>query len=232
MKRKLFNLLILTVVFTICLQNVFVVSAEETEPIVVEETHISIEDHTFDNMGWLGMRALPPVGFCGIVCVDVRNVDTGDVQTIQLEYGDMYIGGQWLVAGNYAVDRVYVADGDLFLVDSNMDQLCIEPEGKTNMELVIRENPEVVEQFEKEQGTFTPEPSKQPVIDTTQESETETTTTVTEEETQVTTETISSGDSDESDGLSISSVIIVLAATAVFVGFIFLMVVIIRKFQD
>lgn len=231
MKRRLFTILILVLTFIICLQNVFAVSSTaETKPQIVEETYIPIEDHTFDNMGWLGMRALPPIGFCGIVCVDVKNTATGDVQTVQLEYMDMYIGGQWLEAGDYSIERAYIANGNHFVVESDTSNVHIEPKGKTNIELVIRENPEVAEQIEKEHGDFKPNPPREPIPGLTQETEWSMETTVpeigaTQQSVEVESHTEDTGDLKE----TASSLAITVLVSAAFVGVVFLSVWIIKK---
>ncbi len=159
MKQKIFLLTAVLLVSLVGIQAASAAAPQSTgETRIVEETYIPIEDHTFDNMGWLGMRALPPLGFAGVVCVDVKNISTGEMQTVKLEYMDMYMGGQWLTAGDYAIEKAYIETGNHFLVESNETQVHIAAGTKNDIELVIRENPEAVEQFEKEHAAFTPKP--------------------------------------------------------------------------
>lgn len=229
MKQRLSTILILALVFFICLQYVFTANATETPSHIVEETYIPIEDHTFDNMGWLGMRALPPVGFCGIVCVDVKNTASGDVQTVQLEYGDMYIGGEWLDAGDYSIEQAYVANGDHFVVDSDTPSVHIEPGEKIDIELVIRENPEVAEQIEKEHSVFTPMSPEQPLTEATLETEGVASSTVAGAETQEATQEVTVSNNPEESTRSIYDLTIGVIVTILFVGMIFLVVFIVRS---
>lgn len=231
MKRRLFMFLILALVFAMCLQNVLAVSSTaETKPYIVEETYIPIEDHTFDNKGWLGMRALPPIGFCGVVCVDVKNTTTGETQTVELKYIDMYMDGLWLDAGNYSIERAYLASGDHFLVESETENVQIEPGKKLNIEFVIRENPDAAEPIQQEHGKFKPKPPREPIPGLTQESqqqtepENETPTEIMVSET-ASAQTVETEVHTENTGKAMeksSNIAITLLVAAAFMGVVFL----------
>lgn len=102
-------------------------SPPETEPAV--ETRLSGETEMSSEggnapalqpegqppeMGRLSIQADTPSGFSGSISIELQNIDTGTVVTIQL--GPGYSCNQWLPAGTYAVDRAHVLNCDHFLV--------------------------------------------------------------------------------------------------------------------
>lgn len=153
MKSKFILAVVTTILFS-CSQAVIATEVPETKPSIVEETFIPIENHTFDEKGYLNMRALPPIGFAGAVCVDIKNLDTGEVQTEKLGYMDSYIGGVWLAEGRYEILNPRPESGNFFLVESSASVVEILHDKKASIEFVIRPNPETMAQFEQAHADF------------------------------------------------------------------------------
>lgn len=216
----------------------------ETKPSIAEETFIPIENHSFDDKGYLNMRALTPIGFAGAVCVDLKNLDTGEVQTEKLEYMESYIGGIWLPEGSYEVVDPRPETGDFFLVESSASVVEISHTEKAGIELVVRPDPETMARFEQAHADYqaqhndastaaemvpTTTPATVPTVETSPAAPTElrvSTAPITETEAE--TQAPSSEDIKES-GSAAARLIPTLAALAVFVGVAALSVWVIRK---
>lgn len=220
-------------------------AVSETKPSIVEETYIPIENHSFDDKGYLNMRALTPIGFAGAVCVDLKNLDTGDVQTAKLEYMESYIGGIWLPDGSYEVIDPRPENGDFFLVESSASVVEISHAEKANIELVVRPNPETMAQFEQAHADYqaqhndastaaemvpTTTPATVSTVETSPAAPTElqVSTTAQTNETESETQAPSSEDLTESGSVA-ARLIPRLSALAVFVGIVVMSVWIIRK---
>lgn len=136
-------------------------AAEPAE--IVDETWTILEDNYMDSFGWLALSADPPVGFEGILCLELSGL-AGKKETIELTSMTEYIGGKWLPEGTYTVTDAYVPNSDHFLVQCNGTEVVISNSEDAALILTLQEAVDVeatlesiIESFEPDIPTMPPE---------------------------------------------------------------------------
>lgn len=240
MKRKI---LTLTLALLLLLGCAIPALAAHAEPEATRETYIVEEsrkpldpEEILSKTGHLGLRGIPPVGFSGTIVVEIRSLDTDEISTVELTYGNMYINGITLPKGDYVIDRAYLKNGDHFYVDvSEIGTLHLTREKKTYVDLVIRVNDEIQEELDHIRNDFVPNPpaaepteaspagevtvpettAPEPIPEAIPETATETTTPAEPES------TAPSDTQTEKESSLLSKIVTSLAAVALFAGCIF-----------
>ena len=87
--------------------------------IRIDETRTLLEDSDTKGEGYLVVEASTPVGFEGILCVELqKKVSSGKV-TIQISPADYYIGGQYMEPGTYIVRKAYALNDETAIVEAD-----------------------------------------------------------------------------------------------------------------
>lgn len=119
-------------------------TAESTGPTeIVDETFREIDDRTFENLGWVGIRAQVPPGFEGTVYIAFRSV-SGKMEIASVTAFEDYIGGIWLPTGTYTVSRVYDPDGMLIGICDGEERIQVKPEADAEISVSFVSNSDYV----------------------------------------------------------------------------------------
>lgn len=236
MKRKILTLTLALLLLLGCAIPAWAAHAEPEatrETYIVEESRKPLDpEEVLKKFGYIGLRGIPPLGFSGTILVEIRSLDTDEVTTLELTYGNMYINGTNLPKGDYVIDRAYLKNGDHFYVDvSEIGTLHLTREKKTYVDLVIRVNDEIQEELDHIRNDFVPnppaaEPTETAPVGEVTVSETTAPEAIPETTTEPTTpaESESTAPSDtqaEKDSSLLSKIVTSLAAVALFAACIF-----------
>lgn len=112
----------------------------EDETYIVDETVTIIEDHTFDDYGWLSVYANVPMGYEGMICLELKN-QYGQIQLVQIPPDNMHVGGAWLLEGVYEVSRVYDPN-DMLIGTCETESVEISHNSDAKLTLEFESNPD------------------------------------------------------------------------------------------
>lgn len=217
MKKQFIILLVIALLIASLAPAVFA----EDETYVVDETITIIEDHTFDDYGWLSVYANVPMGYEGIVCVELEDA-YGQLQLIQILPEDMHVGGAWLLEGAYSVYRVYDPK-DMLIGSCTVETVFVEHDSYADLTLDYDINPDYDlgdwTEPTGNSGTI-PAPTEEETEATTEETTAETTEApTTEPAPSQTSESASEGEESEKKNI-VAEVIVTVVVALVFIGII------------
>jgi len=140
---------------------------------IVEETFLPMETPSLDGWGYLAVTADPPVGFEGILCVELRRQDSGEKELLEVTSLAYYTGGIWLREGIYQLTDAYVLGSDHFSVLASANEIHIsqKEDAKISLQVVADQSQEA--QREQLVQTFEPKPVPTNVPENTDGMETE-----------------------------------------------------------
>lgn len=151
--RKQHHFLIL-ILAALCL--VFVLSPVASASIV-EETYVPLPEPSLEGLGYVAISADPPLGFEGVLCVDLQRQGSAQTDTIQVSGLDYYAGGAWLKEGTYLVKDTYVLGSDHFSVTPSTGEIVVFQEQDASLFLTITVDEEQEAHREQLAETFVPE---------------------------------------------------------------------------
>lgn len=104
-----------------------------TDPSATNPTGSSISSATIPSelVGWLSIHADTPVGFEGIICVELQNVSTGLLDLLQMDALTEYSSSYRLFSGEYIVTQAYILSSDHFIVQYPDDVLNVNSDNIT-----------------------------------------------------------------------------------------------------
>lgn len=205
--------------------------AAEEPPEIVEETFTPLDDDTMDGLGYLAVQAMPPEGFSGNICVDIRKQGIGARMTIELAAWEDYYTGVWLPVGNYQVVSGYIPEGDHFTVSWDVDEISLSQDTDAALMISVTSDGSTEAEISGKLETYSPATVPE---ETEAPAEPETTSKATAETTP---ETTAAGPTTESRPekpavFSARQLLINVLATAIFGGMVFLGAYIFRKYRE
>ena len=123
---------------------------------VMEETFIPMSEPSLDSLGYVAISADPPVGFEGILCIELQHKGSSQTEIVQISGLDYYAGGAWLKEGTYLVKDAYVLDSDHFFVTCSEEDFRISHEDDAVLYLTVTANQEQEAQRDQLAETFEP----------------------------------------------------------------------------
>lgn len=105
---------------------------------------------------YVAISADPPVGFEGILCIELQHKGSSQTEIVQISGLDYYAGGAWLKEGTYLVKDAYVLDSDHFFVTCSEEDFRISHEDDAVLYLTVTANQEQEAQREQLAETFEP----------------------------------------------------------------------------
>lgn len=218
MKKRYFAMLVILLMIISIAPTAF---AEE-ETYIVDETVTIIEDHTFDDYGWLSVYANVPMGYEGMICLELKN-QHGQIQLIQIPPDNMHVGGAWLLEGVYEVSRIYDPN-DMLIGSCETERVEVTHDGDAKITLEFESNPDFT--YPEWTGSRTgnsgtiPAPTEEETEATTEETTAETTEApTTEPAPSQTSEPASEGEESEKKNI-VAEVIVTVVVALVFIGII------------
>lgn len=151
-KRKFFRLLGIALLF-LCLS---INLTSKVSASIVEETYIPMSEPSLSGLGYVAISADPPVGFEGILCIELQHKGSSQTEIVQISGLDYYAGGAWLKEGTYLVKDAYVLDSDHFFVTCSEEDFRISHEDDAVLYLTVTANQEQEAQREQLAETFEP----------------------------------------------------------------------------
>lgn len=216
-KRYLAMLVILLMIISIA-----PTAFAEDETYIVDETVTIIEDHTFDDYGWLSVYANVPMGYEGMICLELKN-QYGQIQLIQIPPDNMHVGGAWLLEGVYEVSRVYDPN-DMLIGTCETESVEISHNSDVKLTLEFESNPDFT--YPEWTGAHTgnsgtiPAPTEAETEATTEETTAETTEAPTTEPAPTQpSEPTSDGEESEKKNI-VAEVIVTVVVALIFIGII------------
>jgi len=214
-------------------------SAEATEqtgpaPSIVEEIYIPLEDDFMDSLGWVTLQASPPPGFEGSICVELRNKRTGASETLTLDAMTGYYGGGWVPSGTYKVSRAYVPDSDYFSVSWDEEEISVTDLEDACLTLTVISNGTLEKELEQIASTFVPNIPPEPTVpETTVSTSPAPVTEASAESEQNVTEAAvpTTAALNPEHSANSSQLYLNLLIAAIFIGIIFLIVDLVKKYH-
>lgn len=200
--------------------------------IRIDETRTLLEDSDTKGEGYLVVEASTPVGFEGILCVELqKKVSSGKV-TIQISPADYYIGGQYMEPGTYIVRKAYALNDETAIVEADREEITVATDGDTHLQLTVETDPAAEEAWLAMMETYTlPELPTEETTESTESFSTPTEETPGAEETEEATQSqqLNPTYAESSIVKTILKLLKSLALTAIFGGAVYFFVEKLRK---
>lgn len=190
---------------------------------IVDETFTLIDDDTMDSMGYLSLRADPPMGFEGIIQAELRKKGSGICKSVELTSMEEYHSGVWLPEGRYLVVSGSVKDSDHFAVSWNSDEIVISSDTDASLTFTLTSDDSTEAEIAEKLETFSP--------DIRPESEAATETSASTEPVTEANETVEVMP-EKPAVFSARRLLIDVLAAAIFAGVVFLGSYIVRKHRE